>query len=192
MRPGGKVSKSLRPTSGKVREALFNILRSRMENSRFLDLYAGTGAVGIEALRQGASEVLFVEAGRSNAVEIQKALSKYHFMDKTKIIAKKTLPFIEWAAINQMTFDIIFLDPPYHTEEIFEAMTALGTSDILSSDGIIVAEHFAKKALPDVFDALHKIRDYIYGDTVLSVYKKKRRGLINQTPAGINNCAYRI
>lgn len=170
----GKTSKPLRPTSGKVREALFDILRGRMENSRFLDLYAGTGAVGIEALRQGAAEVLFVEAGRGNAGEISNALKKFRLDGKGKITTRKVLSFIEWAEINGMTFDIIFLDPPYHTEEIIHALDALGKSNILSGDGVVVAEHFQKRHLPDTFGALLKIRDYIYGDTVLSLYRKNR------------------
>jgi 16S rRNA (guanine(966)-N(2))-methyltransferase RsmD len=169
----GKTSKALRPTTGKVREALFDILRGRMENSLFLDLYAGTGAVGIEALRQGAAEVHFVEAGRGSAADIDKALKKFRLEGKGKVVARKVLPFIEWAQINRMSFDIIFLDPPYHTEEITHVLDALGKSDIMGDAGIVVAEHFAKRRLPDAFGRLHKIRDYTYGDTVLSLYGRE-------------------
>jgi len=169
-----KKTKALRPTSGKVREALFDILRGRTENARFLDLYAGTGAVGIEALRQGAAEVLFVEGGRNNASHISNTLSKLRLQEKGRIMNKKALSFIEWAEINGMTFDIIFLDPPYHTEEVTQALDALGKSDMLSDDGVVVAEHFTKRHLQDTFDGLRKIRDYVYGDTVLSLYGREQ------------------
>ncbi|MBI4847445.1 MAG: 16S rRNA (guanine(966)-N(2))-methyltransferase RsmD [Nitrospirae bacterium] len=168
-----KISKSLRPTSSKVREALFNILRGRIDNARFLDLYAGTGAVGIEALKHGASETVFVEAGRSNVQSIDEAIHKYRFAEKARVVTKKVLAFIDWAEMNGESFDIIFLDPPYHTEEIIEALSALGKSNILRDDGTVAAEHFTKKHLPDAFGSLHKIRDYTYGDTVLSLYEKE-------------------
>lgn len=165
--------KALRPTTGKVREALFNILRGKVENLCFLDLYAGTGAVGIEALKQGASEVTFVEASRSCSKDISESLKKFRFTVRARVITKKVLSFIEWAEINRMSFDIIFLDPPYHTEEILQALSAIGKSTILKDRGIVIAEHFTKKQLPDEFNNLHKVKDYDYGDTVLSFYKKR-------------------
>lgn len=171
MHKGKKSSGSLRPTSGKVREALFDILRSRMADARFLDLYAGTGAVGIEALRQGASETVFVEAGRTNAELIRRSLERSGLGGKCRIISMKVLNFIEGAGTNDLPFDIIFLDPPYHGGEIMLALSLLGKTRMLSSGGIVVAEHFAKVRLPDSFDKLYKVRDYTYGDTMLSLYK---------------------
>jgi len=163
--------KLLRPTTGKVREALFNILRDRIEDSRFLDLYAGTGAVGIEALYQGASYAVFVEADRNYAEYIHKILEKSGFSQRARIITEKALSFIAGAGLNNMTFDIIFLDPPYHTDEILYILPAIGVSCILKEEGLVVAEHFKKRQLPERFDALQKITDYKYGDTILSFYK---------------------
>lgn len=163
--------KSLRPTTGKVREALFNILRGKIENARFLDLYAGTGAVGIEALNQGASEAVFVEASKGYTKNIKQLIKKFGFSKKASIITKKVLSFIEWVKLNQLTFDIIFLDPPYHTDEIIYALSAIGKSHILEQEGIVIAEHFTKRQLPERFGSLQKVRDYTYGDTVLSLYK---------------------
>jgi 16S rRNA (guanine(966)-N(2))-methyltransferase RsmD len=168
-----KKNKSLRPTTGKVREALFDILRGRIKNARFLDLFAGTGAVGMTALREGASEVLFVEAVKGNSSEIEKSAERFHFSGKIKIITKKVLPFIEWAELNNMVFDIIFLDPPYHTDEIIDTLLSLARSGILDHKGIVIAEHFSKRQLSDRFDSLQKIKDYHYGDTVLSFYKSE-------------------
>ncbi|MBI5409141.1 MAG: 16S rRNA (guanine(966)-N(2))-methyltransferase RsmD [Nitrospirae bacterium] len=168
-----KAAKSLRPTTGKVREALFNILRRRIEGAIFLDLYAGTGAVGLEALKQGAAEVVFVEAGRSSAGSIDEAIARYRFTDRALVITKKVLSFLESAEISLRTFDIIFLDPPYHTEEILLALSAVGESNILRDNGIVAAEHFAKRQLPDTVNGLQKTKAYRYGDTVLSFYEKR-------------------
>lgn len=162
----------VRPTTGKVREALFDILRGQVEKSRFLDLYAGTGAVGITALKEGASEVYFVEESKSYARHISNSVKKFRFSEKVRIISKKVLSFIDWAELNQLTFDIIFLDPPYQTDEILHTLSAIGLSDILESGGIVIAEHFTKKGLPEKFDKLQKVKDYYYGDTVLSFYEK--------------------
>ncbi len=164
--------KPLRPTTGKVREALFNILRGKIDNACFLDLYAGTGAVGIEALNQGASEVVFVETNKSYYKNINKLIKKFGFPEKTSIITKKVLSFIEWAELNQLTFDIIFLDPPYHTDEIIYALSAIGKFRILRQEGIVIAEHFVKRQLSERFGTLQKVKDYTYGDTVLSFYKE--------------------
>jgi 16S rRNA (guanine(966)-N(2))-methyltransferase RsmD len=181
-----KQRKTLRPTSNKVREALFNILREKTINAVFLDLYAGTGAVGLAALKEGASEVVFVESVRSYAGEIEALLEKSDFAGEASIITKKALPFIDWAEAGGLLFDIIFLDPPYHTDEIMSALTVIGKSRILANDGIIIAEHFVKKLLPDRFNTLNKIKDYNYGDTVLSFYAEgiKRDNVLDSGSRG--------
>ena len=179
-----KKQKNLRPTTGKVREALFDILRSSIRDARFLDLYAGTGAVGIDAIKEGASEAVFVEKSKEGTKKIRDFINKSRFSEKTKIVNRKALSFIEWAEINEMTFDIIFLDPPYHTDEILNALSAIDKSAILSDNGIVIAEHFKKRQLPDKFAKLYKFRDYRYGDTVLSFYNKTVQ---NETITGGTN-----
>jgi 16S rRNA (guanine(966)-N(2))-methyltransferase RsmD len=165
-----KKQKGLRPTTGKVREALFDILREKIENARFLDLYAGTGAVGIDALNEGASDVVFVEESSSYTKKISDLINKYRLTERASVFSKKVISFIERAELNKLSFDIIFLDPPYHTDEIFHTLSAIGRSNILNTDGIVIAEHFTKKQLPDRFDGLQKLKDYFYGDTILSFY----------------------
>lgn len=166
-----KKNKSLRPTTGRVREALFDILRGKIKNARFLDLYAGTGAVGVDALGEGASEVVFVEESRESVKRIMDHIKKFHFSEKAVVVSKKVLSYIDWAELNHMTFDIIFLDPPYHTDEILQSLSAIGISDILDPDGVVIAEHFKKKQLPDKCEKLRKTKDYKYGDSVLSIYE---------------------
>ncbi|HDH06278.1 MAG TPA: 16S rRNA (guanine(966)-N(2))-methyltransferase RsmD [Nitrospirae bacterium] len=166
-----KKQKTLRPTTGKVREALFDILRGKIENSHFLDLYAGTGAVGIDALNKGAAEVVFVEKSKTYTGKISELLEKRRISAKTTVIAKKVLSFIDHAELNRFIFDIIFLDPPYHTDDIIHALSAIGRSPVLKQKGIVIAEHFAKKKLAEKFDGLQKVKDYNYGDTELSFYE---------------------
>ncbi len=168
-----KIQKSLRPTTGKVREALFDILRGKIENARFLDLYAGRGAVGINALNEGAAEVVFVEEIKGYAKKISEFMGKKRVAEKATVITKKVLSFIDRAELNRLTFDIIFLDPPYHTDEIMHVLSAIGKSHILKQNGTVIAEHFTKKQLQDNFDGLQKVKDYNYGDTVLSFYEKR-------------------
>ncbi len=168
--------RSLRPTTGKVREAVFNILRDKIDNARFLDLYAGTGAVGVEALNKGASEAVFVETIRSNTTNIKRLIEKFDLTGKSRIISQKAVSFIDWAELNGLSFDIIFLDPPYHTDEIIQILSAIGKSNILKEEGIVIAEHFAKRQLPDEFGILKKVKDYVYGDSVLSFFVKNTGG----------------
>ncbi len=165
----------LRPTSSKVRESLFNIIRGKIPYARFLDLYAGTGAVGLEAFSRGASEVVFVEISRKYTAGIQQTIKKCAFpSEDVQVFNKKSLSFIAWAVENVSSFDIIFLDPPYHTDEILYALSVIGKSHILRKEGIVIAEHFAKRQLPERFGNLHRIKDYRYGDTVLSFYKASK------------------
>ena len=168
-----KKQQILRPTTGKVREAIFDILRGRIENARFLDLYAGTGAVGMDALNEGAAEVVFVEESKTCTRKISELLKKHHISAKTTVITKKVLSFIDRAELNRFSFDIIFLDPPYHTDEIMHVLSAIERSPLLKQTGIVIAEHFAKKKLPEKFDGLQKVKEYNYGDTELSFYEKR-------------------
>jgi len=163
--------KALRPTTGKVREALFDILRGKIENAHFLDLYAGTGAVGIDALSEGAAEVVFVEESKAYSKKIGEHIIRNRSSDKCSIYNKKVMSYIDWAELHDVTFDIIFMDPPYHTDEIMDALAAIGTSPLLRQRGLVIAEHFKKISLPDRFNRLRKVKDYTYGDTILSFYE---------------------
>jgi len=164
--------KSLRPTTNKVREALFDILREEIRDASFLDLYSGTGNVGLDALKQGASDAMLVEVSKTSCKGIGKLAQKFHLSQQVKICTKKVLSFIEWAELNQLAFDIIFLDPPYHTDEIDHALSAIDRSTILRDNGMVIAEHFIKRELPERLKTLEKKKAYHYGDTVLTFYLK--------------------
>lgn len=172
----GKMDKGsgLRPTSSKVREALFDIIRARVSGSVFLDLYAGSGGVGIEALSRGASKAVFVERDRSRVEAIGQLLDRFNFSDRSVVVNSNGCDFVRKEADRGHRYDIVFLDPPYLSGELTKVLPLVGEAGILEENGIVIAEHFFKIVLPEALNTLRYIRSYKYGDTVLSVYGKSK------------------
>lgn len=165
---------TLRPTSSKVRESVFNIIGSLIVDAKFIDLYAGTGAVGIEALSRGASTVFFVEADRKRTEQIEKMLKDCGYSSKADIIKGEASAFITKAVKEGLKFDIIFLDPPYHSGELERILPQLSGGEMLNDEGIVIAEHLSKKKLPDEIGNFVQKKAYKYGDTMLTLYRKKQ------------------
>lgn len=158
---------AVRPTSDKVRQALFNILGDRISGAVFLDLFAGAGAVGIEAISRGAGAVVFVDASRRSAGIIEKNLRRTDLGEEARVVVADAEAFIRrWSG----PYDIIFMDPPY-AEDINDLIERIGDSGLLKPDGLLVYEHFRKRASPERFGRLILFREARYGDTVLSFYK---------------------
>lgn len=169
-----KKENALRPTSSKVRESIFNIIGALISDAQFIDLYAGTGAVGIEALSRGASAVFFVEADRKRTEQIEKMLKDCGYISRANIIRGEASAFIAKAVKEGLKFDIVFLDPPYHEGELERILPLLSNGEMLNEEGIIIAEHTSKKKLPDEIGRLVKKKDYKYGDTMLTLFRKKQ------------------
>lgn len=169
-----KKENTLRPTSSKVRESIFNIIGALISDSQFVDLYAGTGAVGIEALSRGASAVFFVEADRKRTEQIEKMLKDCGYISRANIIREEASAFIAKAVKEGLKFDIVFLDPPYHTGELEHILPQLSGREMLNDKGIIIAEHLSKKKLPDEIGIFVQKKAYKYGDTMLTLYRKKQ------------------
>jgi 16S rRNA (guanine(966)-N(2))-methyltransferase RsmD len=164
----------LRPTSAKVREAIFDIIGDKIVGASFVDLYAGTGTVGFEALSRGAEMAVFVETDKSRAKIIKENLLKFGLKEKGVVIEKKAEDFLKKSAIENRRFDIFFLDPPYFSDEISNILSMIGEKKLFTDDGLVIAEHFFKKKLPETVGELRMIRNYRYGDTVLTIYMKDR------------------
>jgi 16S rRNA (guanine(966)-N(2))-methyltransferase RsmD len=166
------VGAELRPTSSKVRESLFNILAPRIKGSVFVDLYAGTGAIGMEAMSREAGTVYYVEADKKRAAAIEETLKGCGCRPKAIISNSKSENFIKRAAKDGKVFDIVFLDPPYASGEAGPVLELMGSGEVLSPDALVVAEHASKETLPDEVGMLRKRKSYRYGDTTLTVMER--------------------
>lgn len=161
-----------RPTSDRLRETLFNVLAPRIEGAHFLDLYAGSGAVGIEALSRGAARVVFVERAAA-ALKILRAnlarLELSHGIEVHDGAAKGYLSHEIWMP----GFDIVFLDPPYDAASEYDiALRLLGADarGLLRENALVIAEHRRKDKLPESIAALKRIRLLQQGDAALNFY----------------------
>lgn len=168
--------KGIRPTSDKAREALFSILADRVEGATFLELFAGTGAVGIDALSRGAEKAVFVDESGKAVRLIKENLEGLGYRGRAAVVGKDCLHFLSKTASELGPYDIVYVDPPYHEGTGERTMKALGSSgdeggeSFLASGAVVVYEHFKKPAAPERYGRLLKKKDYTYGDTVLSLY----------------------
>ncbi|NJD57371.1 MAG: 16S rRNA (guanine(966)-N(2))-methyltransferase RsmD [Nitrospirae bacterium] len=167
---GGK--DDLRPTSAKVREAIFDILRNNLAGASFLDLYAGSGTVGIEAASRGADRVIFVEAVRSRAKAIDEITGKLALTGRTRVYCERIEEFLKRSSRSGDRFDVIFADPPYDSEEIDKILPLIDEYGILNDQGAVLIEHTRKKKVPERIAALLLKKQYRYGDTMLALYRK--------------------
>ena len=169
----GRVLKELqgmetRPTTGKVKESLFSIIQFDIEGRRVLDLFAGTGQLGIEALSRGAAECVFVDR-RADAVKlIRENVALCKLEDRAKIRQGEALPYLR----SGEKFDIVFLDPPYASGLLAQALTDIAAFDICRAHGIIIAESAADTVLPAMPSPYALYREYRYGKIKLTVYHR--------------------
>ncbi len=157
----------VRPTSDKVKQALFNILGDRVTDAAFLDLYAGAGGIGIEALSRGAGRVVFVDSSRSSLAVIKQNIGRTGLGGRAQVVPAKAEAFVRKSSES---YDIVFLDPPY-AEELQPLLELVAGSGIVKPDGVVVAEHFKKQPSPERAGPLTLYREARYGDTVLAFYK---------------------
>jgi 16S rRNA (guanine(966)-N(2))-methyltransferase RsmD len=160
----------LRPTSDRLRETLFNVLAPRVAGARVLDLYAGTGALGIEALSRGAGHVTFVEADRRAQALIEANLAHCGIAGGYAII-RATAARAVHAIRNSpsfVPFDIVLLDPPYE-HPVTDALTGVDT--LVTPEGVVVYEHARRTPVPDAVGGLERTRDLPSGDSALAFYR---------------------
>jgi len=159
--------REVRPTGDRVRESLFNILGQRLDGLDFLDLYAGTGANGIEALSRGARRAVFVESNREAAEFLMKNCRAARVWDHSALV-RAELP----ASLAKLpgTFDVIFADPPYTHNTHAEILEEVQAHGLLAPQGVVVLEHERKVDLPEIQGNLKRYRHALYGGTALSFY----------------------
>lgn len=158
-----------RPTAEKVKEALFSMIQFEIEGRRVLDLFAGTGQLGIEALSRGAQNCVFVDE-RSDAVKlVQENLRRARLEDRAEVVRSDYLAYLSAA---RKRFDLIFLDPPYAEKFLENSLRKISEIDILSMGGIIICERPTEKAILCRFPGYSVSKDYRYGKTYLTVLRK--------------------
>ena len=163
--------RAMRPTQDRVREALFNIIGEAVSGSRFLDLFAGAGGVGIEALSRGAERAVFVENHPPAAAAIRDNLTACGFSSGYRVLKADALRFISGAERRGESFDIVFVDPPYRSDLAERALQKLGASDIMVSGGLAVAEYSSTELMAEKYGRLVLDDTRRFGDTALSFYR---------------------
>lgn len=158
-----------RPTADRVKEAMFSILQFELPGARVLDLFGGTGQLGIEALSRGAGEAVFVDQREDACKLIRENLRKTNLESKGMVIRSDYADYLK-KCNNQ--FNIIILDPPYADKLLENSLKIITEIDILQSGGIIVAERPVEKVLEVDFDGYSRSKDYKYGKTVLTLFRK--------------------
>ena len=158
-----------RPTAERVKEAVFSIVQFEIEGRSVLDLFAGTGQMGIEALSRGAREAVFVDAARDAAALVRENLKRARLDRQAQVVQSDSLSYL---AACRRKFDLIFLDPPYAEDLLEKSLQKISEIDILSDGGIIICERPAGKAHPGQIPGLTAGKDYRYGKTLISLYRK--------------------
>ena len=159
-----------RPTADRVKEAMFSIIQFDLPGARVLDLFGGTGQLGIEALSRGAKFSVFVDQGAQACALIRENLKRTRFESSAKVIQSD---YDLYLRKNSDKFDIILLDPPYAEVFLENSLKIISEIDILQSGGIIVAERPLGKEIPCEFSGLVRSKDYKYGNTLLTIFRKE-------------------
>ena len=175
-RAKGRVLKSVqgrntRPTTDKVKESLFSMISPFLEGGNVLDLYAGTGALGIEALSRGMDYAVFVDKNKQSIDIIKENIEKCSFSEQSEVYKNLAERAVKVLSKRQMSFDLILLDPPYKMGVLETIISYLGEKEMVNENGIIAAEHDAIETLPDKIYQFETIKKSIYGNIGITVYQ---------------------
>jgi len=157
----------IRPTTDNVKESVFNIIQFDIEGRKVLDLFAGTGQMGIECLSRGAAGCTFIDESRQALKIVKKNLETCNLQGETMLA--DALSYLERCG----KYDLIFVDPPYDAGLYGEVLDRINKFDILNDGGIIVCESRRNEKIPDIFPANYKLREYNYGKIKLSIYRRQ-------------------
>lgn len=165
----------IRPTSDKVKESLFNILGNAVIDSTFLDLFSGTGGVGIEALSRGAKHVVFIDSSIKSIKVLKENLKRLRIEDNYEAFHTDYSTAINKLHKYNKHFDIIFIDPPYSVGIAEAALKELDHNPIVAHSGVVIVEHDSKDRMPEFVGKLYMYRSRQYGNTTLSFYALKEQ-----------------
>jgi len=167
----------IRPTKDNVREAIFNVISVHVKGARVLDLFAGSGAFGIEALSREASSVVLIDNSKSCIDTISKNIDNLddtEAQERARILKRDVHVGIKALSGAKEKFDIVFLDPPYYKNRIRKCLKNISIYDILAHSGLVIVEHFKKDVVPEEIEPLMLKRQLPYGDTLISIYKSSK------------------
>jgi len=159
-----------RPTSDRVKEAIFSIIQFDIPAARVLDLFGGTGQLGIEALSRGAKRAVFVDEREDACRLIRENLKRTKLEQSARVVRSDYMAYLKTCSEQ---FDIVLLDPPYAEVFLENSLKMITEIDILQSGAIIVAERPVGKELPWDFPGFERSRDYKYGNTLVTIYRKQ-------------------
>lgn len=162
----------VRPTSDRVREAIFNILGQRCDGDRVLDLYAGTGALGIEALVRGAAQAVLVEKDADVVRVIRRNLDRLVPEADASLEHRDAGEALRQLAARRKQFDLIFADPPYDSGEVMKVLEGLNEHPVLGEGGVVIIEHSPHERAPERLDGIMRVDQRRYGQTQVSFYKE--------------------
>jgi 16S rRNA (guanine966-N2)-methyltransferase len=161
---------SVRPTSDRLRETIFNILTPRIEGARFADICAGSGAIGIEALSRGAQYVTFIESSLKAARIISENLRNCGIRRDYRVINRDVIRALKNLAAEKAQFDIIYFDPPYSSELYTPVMWVIAKYELLAEGGVLIVEHRRQSPLAPNYDQLRPYRQLAQGETHLTFF----------------------
>lgn len=161
----------IRPTTDRVKESMFNIINEDVYDSIVLDLFAGSGGLGIEALSRNAKECVFVDLKKDSIEVLRSNIKKARVENESKILNCSCFEAIK--KLSGQKFDIIFMDPPYFENLFVQTLEEISSTNLLSENGMIVVEHDSKEKLDDEINNLEKYKSKKYGNTTLSFYELK-------------------
>ncbi|MBB5172197.1 16S rRNA (guanine(966)-N(2))-methyltransferase RsmD [Texcoconibacillus texcoconensis] len=162
-----------RPTTDKVKEAMFNRIGPYFHEGKVLDLYAGSGGLGIEALSRGCDFAIFVEKDSSQYRQMVENIRACRFESKSETYRNDATRALKAASKRGLRFDYVFLDPPYHRHRLSETLTKLSSEGLVNDEGLVIVEHVQDVHLQGTYEKLEQIHNDRYGDTVVTIFQMK-------------------
>lgn len=166
-------NQDIRPTSDRVKEAIFSMIAFYLPGKIVLDLFAGTGNLGLEALSRGAKFSVFVDNNREALKLVNQNIKLLGYKDKTSVVFSDALKALDLFRKRNEKFDIVFIDPPYRQSLYGEIIQSIAENDIIDRSGILIIEHPADIKLKDEYEGLKKIKEKKYGNTSITILKRE-------------------
>ncbi|MHC5251414.1 16S rRNA (guanine(966)-N(2))-methyltransferase RsmD [Listeria kieliensis] len=160
-----------RPTTDKIKEALFSIIGPFFDGEKALDLFAGSGGLGIEALSRGAASCVFIDQAGAAIKTIKENVQACHFEKEAQVFRNDAYKALKLLQKSEQSFDLVFLDPPYKKQQLEKLLLELCELKLLQNGALIVCEHDKEAELPDEIPHFQKVKTAEYGITILSIYE---------------------